>query len=114
MRDGRYRVVAPVEPPAPDRPGHNLKPDPQHVADAEGFGVALRELHTWAGEPSLRELARRCGGCPSRSTFRNLLHSRRLPSIDLVLVFVDALGLGEDREVWRAAWRRLALRSHDA
>jgi hypothetical protein len=111
MPEPQYRVRRPVDPPIPDAPGFNLKPDLDVVATPAEFVEALRDLHSWAGEPSLRELARRCGHSPSRSTFGALLRSETLPKLDLVLAFVDALGLAADREQWRAAWRRLRMRA---
>lgn len=105
----RYRVVTKVDPPVEDCPGYNLKPDLSTVATVSDFVDALSWLHVWAGNPGLRELSRRCGGSPSHTTFANLLKAeKKLPALDLVLVFVDALGLSADRDEWAAVWRRLA------
>lgn len=110
MAESRYRVRHQVAPPIPDAPGYDLKPDPaQATTDAE-FVQALGRLRVWAGEPSTRELSRRCGGLPSHSTVFAMLKSESLPPLELVVVFVEALGLPEERERWRAAWRRLRLR----
>lgn len=108
----RYRVVTYVEPPPADCPGYDFKPDPSRVATVGELVDALFVLHVWAGNPPVRELSRRCGGIPSHTTFANLLKAEKLPALDLVLVFVDALGLSADRDKWAAAWRRLAAR-HD-
>lgn len=109
----RYQVVTYVEPPIEDCPGYNLKPDLSKVTTAAELASALSWLHVWAGNPWLRELSRRCGGLPSHTTFANLLKAEKLPPLDLVLVFVDALGLSADRDEWAAAWRRLAAKEPD-
>lgn len=106
----RFKVRAMVEPPVPDAPGYNLKPDPAEITSVEELADALDRLRLWAGNPSLRELSRRCvGGRPSRVTFGTVVKGERLPPLDVVLVFVTALGLHADLEVWAEAWRRLAL-----
>lgn len=109
----RYRVRQHVTPPAPDAPGRALKPDPLTAAAVPEFLEALANLRIWAGAPSYRDLSRRCaGGLPRHSTFVSMLTGDTLPRLDLVLVYVDALGLSADRDQWTAAWRRLAFINH--
>lgn len=108
-----YRVRQYVEPPVPDAPGYDLKPNPATVASPAEFVQALRDLCAWAGDPSYRELSRRCGHSPSPTTFQRMLTRDVLPDrLDLVLAFVAALGLSADREQWKAAWRRLTFLGH--
>lgn len=107
----RYRVRRAVEPPIPDAPGYNLKPDPARIRSVADLADALDRLRRWAGNPSLREISSRCeGGHPSHSTFSNMLRGERFPAMDQVLVFVTALGLHDDLPEWAAAWRRVDLR----
>lgn len=114
MAEPVYRVRELVDPPVPDTPGRGLKPDPRAVGDVTEFVAALNDLRAWAGCISLRTLSERCGGVPVHATFWNLLHAERLPKLQLVLAFVDALGLGGEREAWCEAWRRLALERSQA
>lgn len=107
--DTRYQVRVDVAPPIPDPPGQSLKPDPATLGTPAEFMDALRWLRTWAGEPSLRELARRCGNRPTHSAFQKMLRSDELPPLDLLTVCIEALGLSADRDAWCTAWRRLHL-----
>jgi hypothetical protein len=108
-----YRLRQRVEPPVPDAPGYDLKPNPATATSPAEFVRALRDLRAWAGYPSYRELSRRCGRSPSPTTFQHMLTTDALPErLDLVVAFVAALGLSADREQWTAAWRRLAVLGH--
>jgi hypothetical protein len=87
-------------------------PDPERADSVGGFIRELRLLKTWAGEPSLRRLSHDCG--LARSTLGDLLSPRRsrLPSLDLVLAYVEACGVtGERVAAWRAAWRNVHARA---
>lgn len=114
MIRSRYKVTQPVKPPIPDAPDIDTKPDLNTVRTPAEFARALRQIRDWAGDIPLRELSRRCGGYPSHSSFSNLLRSEtKLPPLDLVLVFIDALGLHADRDLWLGTWRRLAMSEGD-
>lgn len=104
-----YKVRTRVAAPIPDAPGYDLKPHPEHATTAAEFMRSLRDLRVWAGEPSPRELSRRCGRSPSKTTFWKMLRSDELPQLDLLVVFIEALGMPGDVEEWRNAWRRLRL-----
>lgn len=77
----------------------------------EDFVQALGELLVWAGNPSLREVSRRCGGSPVHSAFSKMLKASTVPPrFALVQAFVTALGMtGEDVEEWATAWRGLVM-----
>lgn len=105
----RYRLRGTVEPPIPDAPGYDTKPHPSWVTTSLDLGVALEELRQWAGSPSFRTLSARCEGhLPAHATFHAATKGLTLPRLDVVLVFVAALGLAEDLELWANAWRRVA------
>jgi hypothetical protein len=53
----------------------------------------MRAYHAWAGNPSLREMERRCAKQISYSTFRTMLHSDSIPAkLSSVETFVRVLG----------------------
>jgi hypothetical protein len=111
----RYRVRTAVEPPLPDVPGYDLKPDPSRIRTVSELAEALERLRQWAGRPSFRELSSRCEkGRPAPSTFQAMLRGDRLPAMDQVLVFVTALGLHDDLPQWADAWRKVAFRARNS
>ena len=72
--------------------------------------VRLDDLHSQAGRPSMREIARRAGrGNISSSTVHNIFRSSRVPRWDFLEQVVIALGTIDDRQefltLWQAAWR---------
>ena len=76
----------------------------------------LKQLRLWAGEPSLLELNRRAGGyLLPPSTVWDMLHSQRLPRLELMFSFVQACGLDEDQAAaWRDAWHLIKARENDS
>lgn len=87
------------------------KPDPGLPRDQAQFIADLNLLRAWAGSPSYAELAR-LSGIP-RSTLADVLGNKRkwLPSLDLVVQVVKALGCTpSEAERWSTAWRWLATR----
>jgi hypothetical protein len=91
-------------------------PDPTAAASATDLVGMLKLLRQWADSPSLAELNRRAGGhnLLPPSTASDMLHSQRLPRLELMLTFVRACGLEEDRATaWRAAWERVKARESD-
>ena len=66
----------------------------------------LNDLHFRAGEPSVRQIARRIGtGVVSASTVYNALKGPRVPKLSLLKLIVDQLGgpVEDFEELWRAA-----------
>jgi hypothetical protein len=108
VRNVRKTVSSPPRCAVPDAPGHAYKPT---VTTQEDFVQALGELLVWAGNPSLREVSRRCGGSPVHSAFSKMLKASTVPPrFALVEAFVTALGMtGEDVEEWATAWRGLVM-----
>ncbi|MGC5284546.1 hypothetical protein ACPXB8_41830, partial [Actinomadura citrea] len=111
--------AAPFAPPAtPDLPDARLpetlkplRPDPMTAPTKAMFADAMRAYRIWAGNPSYREMERRCAKKISYSTFRNMLNSSTIPAkLGHVETFVRVLGgTPEDLQRWASAWRRLAM-----
>lgn len=102
----------PFTPPAiPDLRGHDQRPDPLLARTPAGFVAAMRAYHAWAGNPSLREMERRCAKQISYSTFRTMLNADSIPAkLTSVQTFVRVLGgTTEDLQRWATAWRRIAM-----
>ncbi|MEU8347687.1 hypothetical protein AB0C74_38820 [Spirillospora sp. NPDC048832] len=102
------------EPPTvvPDTPGANHQPDPMAATSVGEYVESLRRLHVWAGEVSLRELARRSPESIAHSTFGAMLNTpSRLPAQRTVQLFVRALGCDEHEvQRWVTAWRDLRFK----
>ncbi len=93
-----------------DSTGFDLRPDPLQANTPAGLTAALRRFRTWAGQPSFRELARRCGGTPAASTICTMLRTPELPAFGSMLAFLGACdATEEDRQRFATAWRRISL-----
>ncbi|GAB2452163.1 hypothetical protein [Streptosporangium sandarakinum] len=105
------RRVNPRETAIADAPGHDCKPNPLDARSQEEFVDTMRRYRIWAGNPSLREMARRCGQQFSHATFRNVLNAQTVPlRLDMVEAFVAALGgTAEDKIRWATAWRSFTV-----
>jgi hypothetical protein len=102
----------PFTPPAiPDLRGHDQRPDPLLAHTPERFVATMRAYHAWAGNPSLRQMERRCAKQISYSTFRTMLGGDSIPAkLSSVETFVRVLGgTAEDLQRWATAWRRIAM-----
>lgn len=103
----RHRRMA-SDPVTPDAPGLDLCPNLNAVSTAAEFMDALRMFRVWAGEPSYREMERRCGGRFAASTICTALKVSKLPSLPLVQSAVIACGGREEhQQSFSSAWRRL-------
>jgi hypothetical protein len=112
FEEARARRERPAPgPPAQDPPGCNLRPDPSSARTAAELIEALRELRTWAGNPSFRDMARVCSGRPAASTMCRVLAGGALPArFEVIDAIITACGgKEEDRERFAAAWRRLVM-----
>lgn len=98
-------------PPVPDVEGHETKPNPLKALNEAEFVAMMKDLHIWAGNPSLREMEERCGKKLSYSSFRNILRSSTMPvRVETLEVFVGALcGTVTDQQRWVSAWRHIKL-----
>lgn len=97
-----------VAPPIPDVIGHDQCPNPMQAKTPAQFVDAMNAYRAWAGNPSLRELERRCAKKLSYSSFRNMLNQPALPKLSAVEVFVRSLGgASDDLQRWATAWRKL-------
>ncbi len=93
----------------PDAPGHPCQPDPFAAKTTTEFVKGLQGLRRWAGNPALRELARRSQGRVAHSTLSVMLNrTDRLPEYFTLLLFLEALGLDEATvSTWITARREL-------
>ena len=87
-----------------------VKREPTPPGPITDLFVRLDRLHSQAGRPSMREIARRAGrGKISSSTVHNIFRSSRVPRWEFLELVVIALGGVHDREeflaLWDAAWR---------
>lgn len=108
---GRKPATATALSPAiPDTPGQDLRPDPGEAHSTADFLDCLRDYRTWAGNPSYRVMARRCGHRFAASTICTALRGRSIPSLEMVLAIVAACGGPEQHQrEFASAWRRLVL-----
>jgi len=74
--------------------------EPETEELVAAFGAELRRLRIEAGEPAFRTLAHSTGY--GRTTLHDALQGNRLPTLDVTLGLVRALGGNEDE--WRARW----------
>ncbi|WP_412543897.1 tetratricopeptide repeat protein [Longispora sp. K20-0274] len=85
-------------------------PTPDGATDANGYVHRLRALRLWAGDPSLRDLARRTR--LPHTTLADALDARRqrLPRLELVRALVEACGGSREQVArWERAWRDLRV-----
>ncbi len=92
----------------PDNPPAEAPvPRPGEATSAPQLVDMMKHLRMWAGSPSLNKLNKLAGGhnlLPT-STVNDMLHSERLPRLDLMLTFVRACGLDDDQvTAWERAW----------
>jgi hypothetical protein len=94
-----------------DANGLDLRPDPSTAQTPAEYIEALRQFRLWAGNPSFRDLAKRCDQRPVASTICKILQRGELPSrwevIDAIIIACGATE--EDRQRFATAWRRLIL-----
>ncbi|MDQ0913741.1 transcriptional regulator with XRE-family HTH domain [Streptomyces canus] len=84
------------------------QPDPIRVSNPAELTQALKAVHVWAGEPSLRKLEARSGGRLRRSSVSDMLRSTTLPEYDRFIAFLRACGIeAPNLDVWVFTWRRL-------
>ena len=84
-------------------------PLPVTAETTREFMACLRRVKIWAGDPSVRTLARRTGLAPS--TMQDLLRRERqkVPPIQAVCAFLEACGVNDQNVMaeWVFVWRRL-------
>ena len=94
-----------------DTNGIDLRPDPSAAATPGEYIEALNKFRLWAGNPSFRDLEKRCNGRPVASTICKVLQSDELPRrFEVIDAIVSACGgTEEDRARFATGWRRLVL-----
>jgi hypothetical protein len=96
----------------PDAPGHEQRPDPLTAKTAAEFVRTLAGFRQWAGDPTFREMERRCGHAVASATICTALgrDKDKLPSLRVVLAIVAACGGGEEQQrAYTTAWRKLRM-----
>lgn len=96
------------DPPTPDAPGYDLKPDPKSARTWAHLTAALRDFRIWAGEPSYRQMAANCGQLLSSTAIYRALHSGRPITATAVQAIIRGCGgdeYDEARFMW--AWMRV-------
>lgn len=81
--------------------GRRESPLDPGAGPAQEFAHALRRLRAGAGGPTYRAMA--AAGAFSSTTLSDAAAGRRLPSLEVVLAYVQACG--GDREEWTERWR---------
>jgi hypothetical protein len=100
------------EPPMPDAPGYNLKPDLDAVRTFADLTAALRDFRVWAGEPSYRQMAHACGQLLSSTAIYRALHSDRPITATAVQAAIRGCGGTEDDEArFVRAWMQVNTRN---
>jgi hypothetical protein len=91
-----------------DAEGFDLRPDPLAARTPAELMAALRRYREWAGQPSFREVASRCGQRIVASTLCTALKRDDLPPMRVVLAVVAGCGGGEqDQQRYATAWRQI-------
>jgi hypothetical protein len=94
-----------------DANGLDLRPDPSQAQTPIEYLEAVRQFRVWAGNPSFRDIAKRCGGRPVASTICKILQGEELPGrfepIDAIIIACGATD--EDRQRFATAWRQLVM-----
>ena len=100
-----------LRPAASDVTGYDLRPDLGVATTPAQFMEALRQFRTWAGNPSFRDMAKRCGERPVASTICKLLNKDELPPRFEVVeaVIFGCGGTEDDRQRFATAWRQLVM-----
>jgi hypothetical protein len=112
--DRKRKISVPPRLRVSDANGLDLRPDPSAATTPEEYIEALREFRLWAGNPSFRDLEKRCNGRPVASTICKVLQSGELPRrFEVIDAIVCACGgAEEDRARFATAWRQLVLPEH--
>ncbi|TLP66544.1 helix-turn-helix domain-containing protein [Microbispora triticiradicis] len=118
----RLRNVYTLHPGQLDKPAHrrpqqiktmstrDLKPDPLSANTPAELVDQMRRYRIWAGDLSLRELARRSNNAFTLKTLDMTLMRTRLPRLEVLQAFVRACGGSDDDvERWATAWRELRM-----
>jgi hypothetical protein len=96
--------------PLPDADGFDLRPDPLQAKTPADLVRALRQYRLWAGEPSLRTVARRAGNGTGASTICTALNAATLPRLEIVTAIITGCGGSEqDQRRFTTAWRAIRL-----
>jgi len=86
------------------------KPDPSTAKNKDELLALLRAFRIWKGRVSYRKMESAIGRRYVHSTLAEVPKRPHLPSLDLVLAFIEGCGGdAEDLAAWEAAWRRIAM-----
>jgi hypothetical protein len=105
---GSHAVRRPEQ--IPDINGHDLRPDPLAAKTAAEFVACLRCFRTWAGQPTLREIAARSRQAVSYTTIQKILARDDLPSLTATLAILNGCGATHEyQQSFATAWRHLTM-----
>ncbi len=94
----------------PDIDGLDLRPDPLTAKTPAEFVACLRCFRTWAGQPTLREIATRSRRAVSYTTIQKVLARDDLPSLTATLAILTGCGATHEyQQSFATAWRRLTM-----
>jgi hypothetical protein len=94
----------------PDVDGQDLRPDPLAADTPAEFVACLRCFRTWAGQPTLREIATRSRQAVSYTTIQKVLARNDLPSLTATLAILTGCGATHEyQQSFATAWRRLTM-----
>jgi len=81
----------------------------RHREELTRLFAAMQAARRRAGDPSMREIARRTRGGLSASTISRMLASDKPPKLEHLIRFLRAVGIpGSDLRGWRQRWHRAA------
>lgn len=90
------------------------RPDPLTAQTVEELVQLMAHYRIWAGRPSYRRMTKLINGRYATSTLASLVNRRSLPSLDLVVAYLEGCGANSaEVEPWTIAWRRIALEARD-
>jgi len=94
----------------PDTPGFDLCPDPLAAQTAAELVEVLFQFRIWAGEPSFREMERRCAHQVAASTMCVALTCDKLPKLPVIQAILAACGASQEQhQAFATAWRRIRM-----
>lgn len=105
----RPGALAPA-PVTPDADGFDLCPDPLAAQTPADLVKALSQFRIWAGEPSFREMERRCDHEVAASTMCMALTCEKLPKLPVIHAILTSCGASwEHHQAFATAWRRIRM-----
>jgi hypothetical protein len=94
----------------PDVTGFDLCPNPLTAKTAADLVRALSQFRLWAGEPSFRDMERRCEHKVAASTMCMALTCGKLPRMPVIHAILTACGASQEHhQAFATAWRKIRM-----